>query len=93
MSKTYFRDINIKHELLVSNAKTRLIIVCPFIKKRALISVLEKLDANVKVTVVVRWRLSDLVLGASEKIKRSLLDDISFNCKDSMVCCVCQGRL
>ncbi|MFC1454763.1 phospholipase D-like domain-containing protein [Candidatus Undinarchaeota archaeon] len=51
----FLEDVN--HEL---------IIICPYIKIKALKRVLAKINPSVKVIVVVRWQLSDILFGSSD---------------------------
>lgn len=50
----------------LSDVESELIILCPFIKKSALETVLGELSENIKLTVVVRWRIEDIVFGSSD---------------------------
>lgn len=54
------------HERTIGLLKSRLFILSPFIKIEALKKVLDGVGSKVKIFIVARWRLNDLVLGASD---------------------------
>ncbi len=50
----------------LDNLKNELIIICPYIKINALKKILEKVPKKIKVIIIARWRLEDLVMGSSD---------------------------
>jgi len=50
----------------LENLKTELIIISPYIKIGALEKLLMNIPKNIRVIVVCRWKISDLVLGVSD---------------------------
>lgn len=66
MSKMAFSRIYSSLFDFLSDAENELIILCPFIKRSALKKVLEQLSDSIKLTVVVRWKIEDLVFGSSD---------------------------
>jgi len=77
--KIFFRKTYKEFIDFVSNAKDELIILSPFIKLEPLKLLLEKVKPGVKVIVVARWKLIDLLFGSSDiivfKYLRSLNHD------------------
>jgi hypothetical protein len=63
--KDFFRTYN-SFLAFVSNIKYELVLICPFIKLDALKVVLEKVPEKIRVVIIARWRISDLVLGSSD---------------------------
>jgi len=50
----------------VSNTENELIIICPYIKLEAIKLLLESVKSNVKIVVVARWKINDLIFGSSD---------------------------
>ena len=50
----------------LGTAQRNVLIVAPFIRKEALIRLLDSIPADTKTTIVTRWRLADLLSGASD---------------------------
>ncbi|MDO8565662.1 MAG: hypothetical protein Q7S04_00560 [Candidatus Moranbacteria bacterium] len=66
MSDLYFRKTYSEFVEFVSNTNDELIILCPYIKLEPLKLLLEKVKPGIKVIVVARWKISDLVFGSSD---------------------------
>jgi|GEM_PF-1225731 len=66
MTKIVFSKIYASLFDFILTTNSELIIICPFIKKNALEKVLAQLSSDVKVVVVVRWKLEDLISGSSD---------------------------
>jgi|SaaInlStandDraft_6_1057023.scaffolds.fasta_scaffold48517_2 hypothetical protein len=50
----------------IKDIKYELIIVCPYIKLRTLKRILDNLSPQIKVLVVARWNIQDLIAGSSD---------------------------
>ena len=62
----------------VSNANKELIIISPFIKLTAIKSIVSHINPDVKVIVVTRWNLNDLIFGASDLEVYSYLSKFNY---------------
>ncbi|MFH1824600.1 MAG: phospholipase D-like domain-containing protein [Candidatus Firestonebacteria bacterium] len=59
--KTYKSFFN-----FISNVESELIIICPFIKIAALKKIIENVPLKVKIIIIVRWKIFDIVSGVSD---------------------------
>ena len=66
MTELHFRKTHNNFLDFVLATKDELIIMSPYIKLEPLKMLLEKVDPAVKIIVVARWRISDLVFGSSD---------------------------
>ena len=66
MSRIAINDIYKTFFDFVSDVKDELIVICPYIKLDALKALLSHVPKSVDITVIVRWRISDLVSGSSD---------------------------
>lgn len=66
MAELFFNKTYRDFVEFVSSAQNELIILSPYIKLEAIKLLLEKVAPGIKVTVVARWKLSDLIFGSSD---------------------------
>ncbi|MEM0143490.1 MAG: phospholipase D-like domain-containing protein [Candidatus Parvarchaeum sp.] len=76
MTETAFFKVYPEVLKFISGAETELIIIAPFIKIDALKRILEKVSKGVKVVVIARWRLFDLLSGISDMEVYAYLKDL-----------------
>lgn len=65
MQEVYFEEIFSVFSTFISDGD-ELIIICPYIKVDALQKLFARIDPKAKVLVIVRWKISDLVMGSSD---------------------------
>ena len=66
MGELYFRKTYKEFFEFVSSAQNELIILSPYIKLEPIKLLLEKVRPEVRIIVVARWKMSDLIFGSSD---------------------------